>query len=368
MVRQFFQTITDRNLKRKTGVKYTTAMSYSKLFFGKDINELTFIDIENFFSEEKEESNKIEFKSYYSVEERNHTEKENGVIRAICALLNSEGGLVIWGAPIGQFVEGKKEKIFKGELSPCEKIIEKDSFISRITDLITPSPIGILFKRLESNNKYLYIIEVDQSFYAPHQFRNIYYMRIDGQTKPAPHHYIEALFKKITFPKLEGYFKPIVFKSESNLHFLEFSYYIFNKSKLINEHDIYYRLITMPGQFLNYINGVNDDKIYEMEGHELRVLNAKPTLYYNEPIMDNVTIEIKPQDLIDSECKVDIMFFFGGKNSPLKVSEYTILLNSLTEKDLNKLLIKRDENKYIFENSDKLNISEKDSMKKILGR
>jgi hypothetical protein len=35
-------------------------MTYSKLFFGKDILELDYRDIENFFVEEKEESNKTE--------------------------------------------------------------------------------------------------------------------------------------------------------------------------------------------------------------------------------------------------------------------------------------------------------------------
>src|SRR5258708_14850149 len=111
-------------------------MSYSKLYLGKEPSDLTYADIENYFTDEKDESNKIEYKSYHSPDEKNHTEKENGVIRAICGLLNSEGGLVIWGAPIGQTVTGKKEKVFKAALSPAEKLIEKDSFINRVTDLI----------------------------------------------------------------------------------------------------------------------------------------------------------------------------------------------------------------------------------------
>ena len=97
-------------------------MPYSKLYFGKELNELTYENIEEFFLNEKEESDKIEFKSYHSKEEKNHTEKENGIIRAICALLNSEGGLIIWGAPVGQTVSEKKEKIFKGDLSPIDKL------------------------------------------------------------------------------------------------------------------------------------------------------------------------------------------------------------------------------------------------------
>src|ERR1035437_10646203 len=97
-------------------------MTYSKLYFGKELIDLTYDDIEDFFVEEKDETNKIEYKSYHNPDERNHTEKENGVIRAICGLINSEGGLVIWGAPIGQNVADKKEKIFQGQLSPVDKL------------------------------------------------------------------------------------------------------------------------------------------------------------------------------------------------------------------------------------------------------
>ncbi len=39
-------------------------MNYSKSYFDKDIEELDYADIEKYFSVEREESNKIEFKSY----------------------------------------------------------------------------------------------------------------------------------------------------------------------------------------------------------------------------------------------------------------------------------------------------------------
>lgn len=343
-------------------------MTYSTLFFGKELTDLFYNDIEKFFLEEKEESNKIEFKSYFSSEEKNHTEKENGVIRAICALLNSEGGLVIWGAPVGQMVIGKKEKIFKGDLSPCDKLIEKDSFVSRLTDLITPSPKGILFQRLESDSKYIYIIEVERSFYAPHQFRNIYYMRIDGQTKPAPHHYIEALFRKVSFPKLEGYIKIDSYKEYGNRNILTLSYLIFNKSKLQNEHDIYYRLVVLTGRFNDYQSLRTGDKIYDLDGHELRVLNAKSTLYYNEPILDTATIVIESNELLKTNYECEIMFYFGGRQSPLMISEYKLLLNNLDDKNTNSYFIEINENKYSYEYSDSLSVSEKDTMKEILGR
>jgi hypothetical protein len=265
-------------------------------------------------------------------------------------------------------VNGKKEKVFKGTLSPCDKIIEKDSFISRLTDLITPSPKGIEFQRLEKDSKFVYIFDIEQSFYAPHQFRNIYYMRIDGQTKAAPHHYIEALFKKITYPKLEGYIKVNSFKIFGNNYILNFTYFIFNMSKLQNEHEIYYRISVTAGRFQNYNIPSQNGEIYAQDGHELRVLNAKSTLYYNEPLTDSVNIIINPHNLVNLKYECKILFAFGGKQSPLMYSYYVLLLKDFDTVDKNSYFSQIDENKYFYEMGGDLNLTETEKMKNILGR
>jgi len=346
-------------------------MDYTKYFFGKSIDDLAYSDIEKYFTESHDESDKIEFKSYYSGESENDKKKIDGIIRAVCALLNSEGGIVIWGAPIGVSVKGKKEKVFKGDLSPCDKHFEKDSFISKITDLITPSPHGIKFNPLEKNGKYVYIIEVEKSFYSPHQFRNVYYMRIDGQTKPAPHHFIEALFKKVTFPKLEGYLKFESYRNnqdKANFMVLKITSFIFNKSKLQNEHEIYFRLITSVGRFSDYDSMPSVHFSYELDGHELRMENAKSTLYYNEPYTISETIDINLFELADANYIVEFMLYFGGKKSPLMSSTYKMKLDNIDRNDLNTGLISIDENSYVYNTSDDLGISEVDRIKRIIGR
>ncbi len=257
-------------------------MSYIQQYFGKQPQDLVYQDIIDFFANEKEESDKIEFKSYHSLGE-NDKEKENGIIRTVCALLNSNGGLIIWGAPIGQNVAGRTEKVFVGTLSPVTRQIEKDYFINRITDSITPSPNEVFFFRLEDGTNYVYVIEVGKSEYAPHQFRNIYYMRIDGQSRPAPHHYIEALFKKITYPKLKGYIKPERLYHYGTSIFLKITPVIFNLSKLLNEHNVYYRIVVTKGIFANSLKDRNSGNPYGLNGNDLRVLNALDTIYYNEP-------------------------------------------------------------------------------------
>jgi hypothetical protein len=343
-------------------------MSYSKLYFGKELSELSYQDIENFFVDAKDESDKIEFKSYTNPDENNHNEKENGVIRAICGLLNSEGGIVIWGSPVGQIVVGKKEKVFVGALSPVNKLIEKDAFISRVTDLITPSPVGIRFQSLENVGLYVYIIEVEKSFYSPHQFRHIFYTRIDGQTRTAPHHFIEALFRKVTFPKLAGYIKIDSIKVDGNNYIMEVSNFIFNKSKLQNEYDIYYRLIITVGKFAQYGIYKGSDRLYTLDGHELRNDNAKATLYYNEPVLNTEQVIFNPYDLGEKNYECEILFSFGGKQSPLMVSKYKLRIIDPYTKDMNSVFILIEENQYSYELSDKITMSEMEKLKFILGR
>lgn len=343
-------------------------ISYCKRFFSKELIDLNYSDIVDYFKIEREESDKIEFKSYETEIEEKFKEKENGVIRTICALLNSEGGIVIWGAPKGKSIDGKKEKIFMGELSPCEKLIENDFFINRITDLITPSPKGVRFQKLENKNKFIYVIEVDKSIYSPHQFRNIYYMRIDGQTRPAPHHYIEALFKKITYPRLEGYlkFENIVNDNFGN-YLLYVSLFIFNKSKLQNEYEINYRLITTVGTFSGYNLQMNND-IFHLEGHELRILNAKSVLYYNEPFYYQCIIVIPPKQLEKYKNEIEFHLYFGGKNSPLMISKYKLLLWNYEPRNLYKSLTYFEENIYSYEHTDNMELSEEEKLKILLGR
>jgi Putative DNA-binding domain len=350
-------------------------MSYSKLYFNKELAELVYEDIETFFKEEKSESDKIEFKSYVETHGKNDTEKENTIIKAICALLNSEGGLIIWGAPVGKVIDTEtKMKVFGGQLSPVTKLIEKDSFINRITDLITPSPRGIEFVPLQNGNNYVYILDIERSNYSPHQFRNNYFMRLDGQTVYAPHHYIEALFKKVTYPRLEGYIKieranivPYMHDSNKKRMVISFSFYIFNKSKLQNEHDINCRILIDEGFFLGHDHYVGNNKRYP-SGKELILDSAKGTLFYGEPFYHSESIEL-PLDLISSTKQLRLYFFFGGKASPLMASQYLISLKSIPDdEDYNSMFGLIEENKYLHEIGDEKKLDEKGKLKLLLGR
>lgn len=349
---------------------------YSELYFGKGINELNIQDIEQFFQEEKEESDKIEFKSYTD-EYGNVKEKEFGILKTICSFLNSEGGLLIWGAPAGTpHKEDIKRKIFTGLLTSFITYYEKDKFINKITDSITPVANAIQFQRIESAGKYVYVFEVAKSPYSPHQFQNIYYMRLDGQTVKAPHHYIEALFKKISYPRLGGYMHiqglekhSISGDFDKTRIRLHLGFYVFNFSKLQNEFNVSYRILTDSGEFPHSHDWhIPTGSKHYPTSSELILGNVKKVLYYGEPALETDTIDVVV-NASDSNPIVGVYFFFGGKFSPLMLSSYKISLSNVTPStNYNHMLSTVQENKYVHEIDTEGSLSEKEKLKLILGR
>lgn len=134
-------------------------MDYSEKYFGKKLDKITFSDIEVYFTDEKDESNKIEFKSY-SEEYGNFNKNLKSIIRAICGFLNSEGGLIIWGAPEGRKAKDHNGKVFSGKLSPVKVLKDKDWIINKISDLITPLPTDIEVQIISQEDNHIYIFEI----------------------------------------------------------------------------------------------------------------------------------------------------------------------------------------------------------------
>lgn len=339
-------------------------MDYSKAYFGKNLNKLLYQDIVDYFLVEKEESDKIEYKSF-SEHHGNFNNKLDGVIRGICAFLNSEGGILIWGAPEGVKLEHRKEKIFQGELSPVNELVEKDSLISKISDSITPLPIGISVQVLNNDNKYVYIFEIQKSEYKPHQFKNTYYARLDGQTKPAPHYLIEALFKQIKYPNIEGYIKPTKISTDGSKFFLDIEIFLFNFTELQNEENAFFRLMCKEGIFTRSLTPGNEE-MFGYNGHMLIFKNFIDILHFGAGNLHSERLQFSPYT---REVELDLMF--GGKKSPMKRSNYKLNLSLI---DLNKpdnpnyLITEMNENKTSAEIQSELGYSKERTIKEFLGR
>jgi len=340
--------------------------NYSEKYFGKPLDELSTDDITAYFQTEKEESDKIEFKGYHK-QYGNLKKNIEGVIRGVCGFLNSDGGILIWGAPIG-FKDGSRLK-FEGSLSVVPELIEKDAIISKLSDSISPLPVGIKVKILEADGGYVYVFEVQKSNYSPHQFKSIYYARLDGQTKPAPHYLVEALFNRITYPNIEGYLNFDMFGRKNSSEFIIVTTFLINFSPFVNEHDVSFRLICDQATFLGAGSVTNRGK-FGMKGHEYINKGNIGTLHFGAPEIDTQTVIFKIDDLLDKHNgEIDFSLYFGGKKSPLKVSHYKLRLDSKIYRDqLSRHIVKKEENVLMIDKQIQLGTSRESLLKNILKR
>jgi hypothetical protein len=306
-------------------------MDFSTAFFGKSLSNLLYEDIVSYFLEVRGESELIEFKSF--VVQANIDSGLNGVIKGISAFLNSNGGIVIWGAPKGSKQEGKSEKVFVGQLTPINELIEKDTLINRISSAIVPLPIGIQVAILSDNDGYVYVFEVQPSNYKPHQFETRYYVRLDGQSKPAPHYLIDALMKQITFPNIAGViqFGRLRYINTGAIH-LSIIIGLFNFTELQNEESVSFRLLCIGGYFKRgrEVRYTTQKPDYNMKGQELIYENFANVLHFGTPNIHEDLIVIEEDDLRNNNYRLNLDLSFGGKKSPAKVSSYTLDLSKIS--------------------------------------
>lgn len=331
-------------------------MDFSTKYFGKNLDDLLYSDIVEFFLEPQTETNRIEFKSYSA--DKSFEEQLVKIYRGICSMLNSDGGILIWGSPQKSTSTEQNEEQFQGELFPIKKMVEHDRLINKVTDNIYSAPNSVKLKILNENTDFLCVFEVNQSEYKPHQFNDVYYIRLDGQTRPAPHYLIEALFKQIKFPNIEGYLKIKSFHQMPRREFytLTVEFLIFNFSALENEYDLNLRVITTKGNFLSSSSG------------ELRLTNLKNILYFGEPFKQTHPIRIHETEFNNDNFDLDITMLFGGRKSPMKISKYKLRLNDTSATDFNELIIEKEENKTFVEMQNQLGISKEQTLKNTLGR
>lgn len=171
--------------------------NYIEKIFGKTRSELKLADLTEYFSTPQEESSVVEFKS---------GEVEiNDIFKEIAAFLNTEGGLLIIGAP-----RETKQNIGKNVIKVCEGDLtysnfkNKDWLYQKIASNIVPTPTDLKIEEFLTENGNVFLIDIPQSLNPPHQCSSDgkYYLRLERDAKPAPHGIIQALFNKRRVPIL----------------------------------------------------------------------------------------------------------------------------------------------------------------------
>jgi|GEM_PF-636837 len=330
---------------------------YSELLFEKKLAEVTYDDVVVYFSTGKLENQHIEFKSYFVSEkakqQESHKDREKAIIRTICGFLNSYGGIIIWGSPEGKVVEneGVKDKEFLGALTPVPVNSPKDQFISKIVMSISPTPTGVFYHQIPCpEGGYIYIFEIERSLFPPHQYLDIYWMRLDGQTKAAPHHYIEALMKQVKHADIRGYVQNESSMTATRHGVVPFMLGIYNFSRYITAMNVSYSLICEHGIFFYHDEEIN--LATAPQGKTDGNVLAEASLHYNMPFGKKFYIAL-PESSAGST--LEIRLYIYADNSPMKVSTYQYqIFRSGSSPTPQIKLIQKEENLLSFEYSDGL--------------
>jgi hypothetical protein len=328
-------------------------MKYSQIQFGKDLYDLDYNDLVQFFNVEKEETLNLEFKSYPV--QGNSVNKENAVFKAVCGLLNSEGGIVIWGAPI-ETIDAQGNTSASGVLTPFNTILDRDRLINKLSSLIIPLALGIRVQKLNApNGDSIFVIEAEKSSQKPHQFKNNYYIRLDGQTKIAPHYLIEAMMKSSDFPLIRGHIRLKRIEANGNNYILYFRKVIYNSSKFINDLNLTYTLISGPGTMI--INGNQYNGFYH---------GSEEIMSHGRPVYGDVRLVIPQPLLIQHNNEVQMGLSFVGQKSPSRITTYKYNMSAPTfghVADETTYIIEKKENEL---SSDVNNDSDDDKINSIL--
>jgi predicted HTH transcriptional regulator len=134
--------------------------NYLQSFFNKPIEQISLVDVVQFFSTEQEETASLEFKT-----------GEIEIIdlyKEIAAFLNTEGGLIIIGSPREQKKYSGKiaKRICIGDIT-YSNFNSKDWLFQKIQSNITPSPLGVIIKQFSTEKGCVFLIEVPQSDSPP---------------------------------------------------------------------------------------------------------------------------------------------------------------------------------------------------------
>ena len=296
--------------------------NFAQNIFGLPLSEVSAETLTAYFAEQRLETDTLEFKSFHA--QANFDALLSKISKTICGFLNGAGGLLIWGAPV-KTVVGEVD-YFLGELTQLSIQKSVDWFINKISSSVSPMPIGISIKIVNIEQSFVYLFEVQESKYKPHQVEHIYYIRLDGQTKPAPHYIVQALMRQITYPDLRATIRINRFVEHAGQRIAKLALAIFNFSQLQNEIDYNY-IITLIGgsEFLGwnanqYGNGIR----FEMNGAQLLHQPISQPLHFGIPYTRSFQITI-PADV--NELK--FMLTFGGRFSPSKICLYTVNMNGV---------------------------------------
>jgi hypothetical protein len=175
-------------------------VSVVESIFDTTLDRLPLGQLLAFFSTESVETDSFESKSVAEGKLRGEEYAED-----VAAFLNTNGGILVLGGPRMSWIDAGNRvlgKRFDGEATG-HQAIARDALRDAILGKVEPLPVGVRFKTWPlRQGREMTAIEVPKSPYPPHQVSGRYFIRLHGATHPAPHGFVEALFRSRQRPHL----------------------------------------------------------------------------------------------------------------------------------------------------------------------
>lgn len=146
------------------------------------------------------ENDRWELKNAELLTKAQRRELKTELGKQVSAFANSGGGYLVFGISNG------------GQIEPCEQLVGRQpmkDFLSVMVEQSVEYPIRhFRIHRIplaSDASQSVFVVEIEDSPAAPHQAKDerIYYYRIDGHSKPAPHFHVELLRSRMTKSVLE---------------------------------------------------------------------------------------------------------------------------------------------------------------------
>lgn len=162
--------------------------------FGTSFTEITYEQIEQYFSIPREENLNFECKSFKSFEGQLQELQIE-----IVGFKNSDGGILIYGGP--RNINHTEQ--LQQQLVPITDKLNERNILDKLISQIEPFCSGIQERLIQKigEEKWILAILIDKTTSTAFMVKEKgFYFRTSRKARPAPHYFVEALMKRVTYP------------------------------------------------------------------------------------------------------------------------------------------------------------------------
>lgn len=276
--------------------------------------------LNSFFAQNQEENIRLEFKSFDSANWK------KGVSKAICAFANTNGGVIIFGAPQESTDNATGRKFSIGPLVPINGV-EKDTIVRSMASNIDPPQNKVIYDFINVTGGSVAIIQVPKVEADPCMYiydkKNQYLWRNEAESVPAHHSYVSLMFRGARYCdfKCNLIVETCSFNAASQLFTLKVSIRLINASKYIISHGLFVNITTdTQSRFIPVIGT-------ELQFHtELNSIHFYSDLPFHNFIRQEIDFEITVPANTGGLgwSNTSIVVRFGSRNSLMKVIHFQI--------------------------------------------